>query len=202
MLRPEEERARLAERSTSLHVMAEQTDGVGVTATNDLALGLRRMTTDLSAYYLLGYYSTGKLDGRFHAITVRATRWTCASPEILRFGRMRTNIGCRERGQSTARSPGERGPRPGRNSHVVPIGQDLALSGGGSCQWQDSGDDQRGDFDQNNERSRGPELHCRLFRLHLGAPPVSPADTQKWGRSGAIGRIGLRYTRARLGGTL
>ena len=74
VLRPEEERARLAERSTSLHVMAEQTDGVAVTATNDLALGLRRMTTDLSAYYLLGYYSTGKLDGRFHAISVRSTR--------------------------------------------------------------------------------------------------------------------------------
>jgi hypothetical protein len=32
------------------------------------------MTNDLSAYYLLGYYSTGKLDGRFHAITVRAVR--------------------------------------------------------------------------------------------------------------------------------
>jgi VWFA-related protein len=74
VLRPEEERARLAERSTSLHVMAEQTDGIAVTSTNDLAIGLRRMTTDLSAYYLLGYYSTGKLDGRFHAITVRATR--------------------------------------------------------------------------------------------------------------------------------
>ena len=74
VLTPEEERARLAERSTSLHVMAEQTDGVAVTATSDFALGLRRMTTDLSAYYLLGYYSTGKLDGRFHAITVRATR--------------------------------------------------------------------------------------------------------------------------------
>ena len=74
VLRPEEERQRLAERSTSLHFMAEQTDGVAVTATNDLALGLRRMTNDLSAYYLLGYYSTGKLDGRFHAITVRATR--------------------------------------------------------------------------------------------------------------------------------
>ena len=73
-LRPEEERARLTERSNSLHVMADQTDGIAVTATNDFALGLRRMTTDLSAYYLLGYYSTGKLDGRFHAITVRATR--------------------------------------------------------------------------------------------------------------------------------
>jgi hypothetical protein len=29
---------------------------------------------DLSSYYLLGYYSTGKLDGRFHPITVRIKR--------------------------------------------------------------------------------------------------------------------------------
>ena len=32
------------------------------------------MTSDLSSYYLLGYYSTGKLDGSFHNITVRVTR--------------------------------------------------------------------------------------------------------------------------------
>jgi hypothetical protein len=30
-------------------VTAEQTDGVAITATSDFALGLRRMTTDLSA---------------------------------------------------------------------------------------------------------------------------------------------------------
>jgi len=29
---------------------------------------------DLSSYYLLGFYSTGKLDGRFPAITVRVKR--------------------------------------------------------------------------------------------------------------------------------
>jgi len=29
---------------------------------------------DLSSYYLLGYYSTGKLDGKFHSITVRVKR--------------------------------------------------------------------------------------------------------------------------------
>ena len=34
MLRPEEDRARLAERSTSLQVIAEQTNGVTVTATS------------------------------------------------------------------------------------------------------------------------------------------------------------------------
>ena len=41
---------------------------------NDLAGGLRRVVADLSSYYLLGYYSTGKLDGRFHSITVRVKR--------------------------------------------------------------------------------------------------------------------------------
>jgi hypothetical protein len=35
---------------------------------------LRRVVEDLNSYYLLGYYSTGKLDGKFHAITVRVKR--------------------------------------------------------------------------------------------------------------------------------
>src|SRR6185295_12375848 len=35
---------------------------------------LRRVVDDLSSYYLLGYYSTGKLDGKFHSITVRVKR--------------------------------------------------------------------------------------------------------------------------------
>jgi hypothetical protein len=40
----------------------------------DLQRGLRRIADDLSSYYLLGYYSSGRLDGRFHAITVRVKR--------------------------------------------------------------------------------------------------------------------------------
>ena len=36
--------------------------------------GFKRIVDDLSSYYLLGYYSTGKLDGRFHSITVRVKR--------------------------------------------------------------------------------------------------------------------------------
>src|SRR3989441_2884900 len=47
---------------------------MAVVSTNDLARGLRRMADDLSSYYLLGYYSTGKLDGKFHSITVRVKR--------------------------------------------------------------------------------------------------------------------------------
>ena len=35
---------------------------------------MKRVVADLSSYYLLGYYSNGKLDGKFHAITVRVKR--------------------------------------------------------------------------------------------------------------------------------
>jgi VWFA-related protein len=71
---PAEDRARLDARNTSLRTLAEATDGIAVVNTNDLARGLRRIADDLGSYYLLGYYSSGKLDGRFHAITVRVKR--------------------------------------------------------------------------------------------------------------------------------
>jgi VWFA-related protein len=71
---PVEDNRRLGERHTSLRTMAESTDGVAVLDTNNFGPALKRMTSDLSSYYLLGYYSTGKLDGQFHAITVNVTR--------------------------------------------------------------------------------------------------------------------------------
>ena len=71
---PAEDRARLDARNTSLRTLAEATDGIAVVNTNDLGRGLRRIADDLSSYYLLGYYSSGRLDGRFHAITVRVKR--------------------------------------------------------------------------------------------------------------------------------
>jgi VWFA-related protein len=73
-IRPAEDRARLFARNTSLRTLAEATDGVAVVNSNDLSRGLRRIVDDLSSYYLLGYYSSGKLDGRFHSITVRVRR--------------------------------------------------------------------------------------------------------------------------------
>jgi VWFA-related protein len=71
---PVEDNRRLGERHTALRTMAESTDGVAVLETNNFGPALKRMTSDLSSYYLLGYYSTGKLDGKFHAITVNVTR--------------------------------------------------------------------------------------------------------------------------------
>jgi len=69
-----EDRARLTARNNSLRTLAEATDGIAVVDSNDLSRGLRRIVDDLSSYYLLGYYSAGKLDGRFHSITVRVKR--------------------------------------------------------------------------------------------------------------------------------
>jgi VWFA-related protein len=68
------DQAMLTARITSLRTLAEATDGLAVVGSNDLARGLKRVIDDLSSYYLLGYYSSGKLDGKFHPITVRVKR--------------------------------------------------------------------------------------------------------------------------------
>jgi VWFA-related protein len=73
-LSPEADRARLVGRSTSLRSLAEATDGLAIVGTNNIENGFKRIINDMSAYYLLGYYSTGKLDGRFHSIRVRVKR--------------------------------------------------------------------------------------------------------------------------------
>ena len=41
---------------------------------NGIDAGLQRINDDLSSYYLLGFYSTQKQDGKFHKLTVRVTR--------------------------------------------------------------------------------------------------------------------------------
>jgi VWFA-related protein len=66
--------ARLSTRQSSLRDLATATDGLAILNTNDVASGFRRISADLSSYYLLGYYSTGKLDGRFHRISVSVKR--------------------------------------------------------------------------------------------------------------------------------
>jgi VWFA-related protein len=68
------DRAMLAARLTSLRTLAEATDGLAIVDSNNLARGLQRVVADLSSYYLIGYYSTGKLDGKFHQISVRVKR--------------------------------------------------------------------------------------------------------------------------------
>jgi VWFA-related protein len=69
-----EEGNRLRAREQGLRQLAEGTDGTAIVNTNNIQQALRRIIDDLSSYYLLGYYSTGKLDGKFHSITVRVKR--------------------------------------------------------------------------------------------------------------------------------
>ena len=61
-------------RLRSLRTLALDTDGTAIVSTNDIPGAMRRVAADLSSYYLLGYASTGKPDGKFHAITVRVKR--------------------------------------------------------------------------------------------------------------------------------
>jgi VWFA-related protein len=62
-------------RTDTLKTLAENTDGVALVDSNDLDGGLRRISDDLTSYYLLGYSSTNtKMDGRFRALKVRVTR--------------------------------------------------------------------------------------------------------------------------------
>lgn len=59
-------------RMDRLQELAENTDGVAITTTNDLRGGLQRVADDLRASYLLGYYTTNtRWDGAIRRITVR-----------------------------------------------------------------------------------------------------------------------------------
>lgn len=56
----------------TLRTLAENTDGFAIVATNDLTGNVRRITDDLAAFYLLGYYSTNpSANGRYRRIEVR-----------------------------------------------------------------------------------------------------------------------------------
>src|SRR5262249_2020931 len=49
--------ARLRARTDSLRILAENRDGIASVNSNALVGALKRVTADLSSYYLLGYYS-------------------------------------------------------------------------------------------------------------------------------------------------
>jgi VWFA-related protein len=69
-----EDARRLKTRTESLHMMADVTDGLAVVQTGNLHAGMQRIVEDVSSYYLIGYYSTTEMDGKFHRLTVRVKR--------------------------------------------------------------------------------------------------------------------------------
>jgi len=65
----------LSSTMDTLRVLAENTDGRAIVNRNDIAAGMRQITRDSSAYYLLGYNSTqSPSDGKFHEIKVRVKK--------------------------------------------------------------------------------------------------------------------------------
>ena len=103
-----EDSRRLNARNDSLRTMADATDGLAVVQTGNLSAGMQRIVEDLSSYYLLGYYSTRELDGKFHKLTVRVKR-----PGVR--VRARTRI---SRRHARRRGEGESGGHGGRGGET------------------------------------------------------------------------------------
>lgn len=112
---PSLDAAILRGRHDSLRTLADQTDGIAVVDT-DVTAGLRRVSADLSSYYLIGYYSSNTgLDGKYHTISVRTKR-PGAQVRARRGYRAATR-------DEVARGAALTGPAPGSNS-VTTAAQD------------------------------------------------------------------------------
>jgi VWFA-related protein len=62
----------LNQGTSNLRVLADQTDGIAVLASNDLRAGLGKIADDLSSHYVLGYYTSNtRWDGRTRKLTVK-----------------------------------------------------------------------------------------------------------------------------------
>jgi VWFA-related protein len=65
----------LRQTQDTLQVLAANTDGRAIINRNDLAVGMKQIIRDSSAYYLLGYSSAqAPTDGKFHTIKVNVKR--------------------------------------------------------------------------------------------------------------------------------
>ncbi len=71
----QQDASNLGTKLNSLRLLADTTDGVAIVNTNMIDKAIDRIVSDLSSYYLLGYYSTNaKLDGKYRTIAVRVNR--------------------------------------------------------------------------------------------------------------------------------
>lgn len=62
----------LSDGVSNLETLAEQTDGLAITQSNDLRTGLGRIATDIASHYVLGYYTSNtNWNGGVRRITVR-----------------------------------------------------------------------------------------------------------------------------------
>lgn len=62
----------LSDGMSNLETLADQTDGLAITRTNDLRSGLTRIASDVASHYVLGYYTSNTTwNGSVRRITVR-----------------------------------------------------------------------------------------------------------------------------------
>jgi hypothetical protein len=62
----------LRDKLNRLRELAENTDGLAILDSNDLHKGMKRISDDLTSYYLIGYYSSNpRLDGGFRSLKVK-----------------------------------------------------------------------------------------------------------------------------------
>ena len=62
----------MLEGTSNLVTLAEQTDGISLTASNDLRTGMAKIAADLSSHYVLGYYTSNtRWDGGARKLTVK-----------------------------------------------------------------------------------------------------------------------------------
>ena len=100
-----EDTKNLSTRQNGMRDLAAYTDGEAIINTNNIDMRLQRIASDMSAYYLLGYYTTNtKLDGRFRSISVRVNR-----PGV----RVRARRGYRGRTADDLLTTGTRASDPG-----------------------------------------------------------------------------------------
>jgi VWFA-related protein len=65
-------RASFNDSQETLYSLAADTGGKAMLDSNDLTLGIRQAQTDISSYYVIGYYSTNSADdGKFRRVQVR-----------------------------------------------------------------------------------------------------------------------------------
>jgi VWFA-related protein len=63
------------QRHDAMRILADNTDGLAIMNSNDLDAGLKRISDDLTSYYLIGYYTTNTAhDGKFRSIDVKVSR--------------------------------------------------------------------------------------------------------------------------------
>src|SRR5262249_8545772 len=69
---PRRELTAIEHRTDPQLTLAENTDGLAIVNTNDFTRGVRRIASDVEAYYILGYYPTNsQLDGTVRTIKVK-----------------------------------------------------------------------------------------------------------------------------------